>query len=464
MGYYAIGIGGTGAKCLESLIHLAAAGMIPEGELYILFVDPDTANGSLERALGTLSRYMAFKDNPQFAEMHLLKTKIFSADRNLWTPFTEQAQPRLDQFFEYNSLSMANDNSCVAAAHLFEVLYSETERKTTLEQGFRGHPSIGSAVMAKTVNLGEEDPWRTFRQRLANDTDAKVFLAGSIFGGTGASGFPTIAQLIKNELKEKNVKLGGALALPYFTFIPEEDNELKAKSEHFLMNTQAALKYYHLWNKTGIYDAVYLFGDESRTEVENSLGGPGQQNAPHFIELYAALAAIDFFGKNFEANQDAQYFMIARRQNNRLEWADLPDGDNGSTVQSKIGQLARFAFAYLSVYRPMLQDIHDKGKGYHAPWFVDFFEQNQSTEDQTLLNAVEDYCQDFLLWLANIQNSAEYETTELVKYDAYAQRVEDNRLVLKPVDNFTLGAFSNLTVPRREAAPNVLGEVWGTHV
>ena len=216
MGYYAIGIGGTGAKCLESLVHLAAAGMMPEGELYVLFVDPDTANGSLERALGTLNRYMAFKDNPRFAQMHLLKTKIFSANRNLWTPFTEQSQPRLDQFFEYNSLSMANDDSRVAAAHLFEVLYSKTERETTLEKGFRGHPSIGSAIMANTVKLGEEDPWRTFRQRLDNDIDPKVFLAGSIFGGTGASGFPTIAQLIKKRIKRKKCKVGRGVGPPLF--------------------------------------------------------------------------------------------------------------------------------------------------------------------------------------------------------------------------------------------------------
>ena len=44
MGYYAIGIGGTGAKCLESLIHLAAAGMMPTNkDLHVLFVDPDNA-------------------------------------------------------------------------------------------------------------------------------------------------------------------------------------------------------------------------------------------------------------------------------------------------------------------------------------------------------------------------------------------------------------------------------------
>ena len=51
----------------------------------------------------------------------------------------------------------------------------------------------------KTVDLREDETMENvLPTRLANDDGgAKVFLAGSIFGGTGASGFPTIAQLIK---------------------------------------------------------------------------------------------------------------------------------------------------------------------------------------------------------------------------------------------------------------------------
>ena len=405
MGYYAIGIGGTGAKCLESLIHLAAAGMIPDGELYVLFVDPDTANGSLDRAQQTLSHYTTCRDNLELGQARLLKTRIVSAESNLWNPLGDHAQPRLDQFFRYNYLLQTN----APAANLFEVLYSIRERETTLEYGFRGHPSIGSAVMAQTVNLGEADPWRTFRQRLENDPDAKVFLAGSIFGGTGASGFPTIAQLVKNELKNipnDKVKLGGVLILPYFYFLSEKDKELQAKSDAFLMNTQAALKYYHyLWNQERVYDAVYLFGNESQTEVENSLGGGNQQNAPHFIELYAALAAIHFFEARFEDNQPVEYFMTARRQNNLLQWADLPDGNRGNTVRSRIEQLARFAFSYLSVYRPTLQKINEQGGSYSASWYIDFFERNKIPNNQTLLNDVSNYCEAFLLWLANLQEN-----------------------------------------------------------
>ena len=452
MGYYAIGIGGTGAKCLESLIHLAAAGMMPDGDLHLLFVDPDTSNGSRKRVEETLAHYEACKNQFDLGQTHLLKTKIDPAHPILWTPFKE-TNPSLNQFFHYESFRGS------PAGKLFDVLYSRSEKKSPLEEGFRGHPSIGSAVMAKTVNLEEDETWSTFRKKIADDDEgAKVFLAGSIFGGTGASGFPTIAQIVKGEL---DVKLGGALLLPYFKFMDDgSEGELKAKSDEFLMNTQTALKHYHIWNQTGIYDTVYLFGDESRTDVENALGGPKQQNAPHFIELYAALAAIDFFKKDFEPSQDAQYFMTAREQSNQLKWTDLPDGDNGDTIRSRIGQLARFAFAYLSVYHPALEKIADRSRdAYRASWYVDFFERRKIAIDRALLSTLEKYCNTFLLWLANIQgNCSDTVAIKLIDYSAYAEKPDDN-INLKPPLNFSNDP-SHLIQSQTEAESNVLDKLW----
>ena len=454
MGYYAIGIGGTGAKCLESLIHLASAGMMPDGDLHLLFVDPDTSNGIRKRVEETLGHYVACKDKFDLGKTDLLKTKIDPADPILWTPFKNVTNPRLDQFFHYENF---RDSS---AGKLFDVLYSGSEKEISLEEGFRGHPSIGSAVMAKTVNLEEDETWNAFRKKIANDDeDAKVFLAGSIFGGTGASGFPTIAQIVKDAL---DVQLGGALLLPYFKFDDKDDDKLKAKSDEFLMNTQTALKHYHLWNKTSIYDAVYLFGDESRADVENALGGREQKNAPHFIELYAALAAIDFFGKDFEEGQGAQYFMTAREQSNQIKWTDLPDGNNGDTVRSKIGQLARFAFAYLSVYHPALEKIADHSKdAYRASWYVEFFERRKIAIDQALLSTLEKYCEDFLRWLANIQgNCSDTVSIKLIDYSAYAEKKADKgRLELKPPANFS-NDLSHLIQSQTESESNVLNKIW----
>ena len=452
MGYYAIGIGGTGAKCLESLIHLTAAGMMPDGDLHLLFVDPDTSNGSRARVEKTLAHYEACKKQFDLGQTHLLKTKIDPADPILWTPFKE-TNPSLNRFFHYENF---RDSS---AGKLFDVLYSRSEKESTLEEGFRGHPSIGSAVMAKTVNLEKDETWSLFRKKIADDDEgAKVFLAGSIFGGTGASGFPTIAQIVKNAL---DVKLGGALLLPYFKFDDGDNDKLKAKSNEFLMNTQTALKHYHLWNQTGIYDAVYLFGDESRTDVENALGGPKQENAPHFIELYAALAAIDFFARDFEANQDAQYFMTAREQSHQLKWTDLPDGNNGDTVRSRIGQLARFAFAYLSVYHPALEKIADRSKeAYRASWYVDFFEQRKIVIDRALLSSLEKYCNAFLLWLANIQgNCSDTVAIRLIDYSAYAVKNADSGFDLKPSQNFS-NDVSHLIQSQTEIESDVLNKLW----
>lgn len=433
MGYYAIGIGGTGSKCLESLIHLAAAGMMPDSKekLYVLFVDPDKANGSLERAVTTLECYKVFSNNPQLAQQHLLQTKIDSVANPIFSPFDDDNddKPRLEKFFDYAGLKLADDG----AADLFEVLYSEKERTTQLHEGFRGHPSIGAAVMAQTV-LGGDEPWKTFQAKVANDANAKIFLAGSIFGGTGASGFPTIAKLIKSALVGKpiNAQIGGALILPYFTFIDADKKDvLKAKAEHFLMNTQAALEYYQRSNKDSVYNAIYLIGDDSQVQLKNfSLGGKAQQNAQHFVELYAALAAIHFFGNDSAADgtdRAAQYFRLDR-SNNPLKWEDLPDGNGGVKIQSKLRQLYHFSVAYLEVYKPMLDDIGSgKISGNDAPWYIDFFERNQSNrssfndaQTEASLNSVKNYCEDFLVWFANVQHS------------------KDNNGKFNPIDTFDL--------------------------
>lgn len=470
MGYYAIGIGGTGAKCLEALIHVSAAGMMPDGSLYVLFVDPDTANGNLGRAQQTLTGYMNCKDSLNLVDGSLFKTTIVSADRTVWTPFEDKAEQSLGEFFTYNSLNAAANGKLNAAARLFEVLYSKQERETTLEYGFRGRPSIGSAVMAKTVDLGESEPWRMFRQRIANDTAPKIFLAGSIFGGTGAAGFPTIARLISNELRKINAHeqatLGGALVLPYFHFVSQDNVELQAESEAFLMNTRAALQYYYLWNRTDDYKAVYLVGSEIQTEVDHCLGGQRQRNAPHFIELYAALAAIHFF-RDFQAENTTKYFVTARRAEHALNWSDLPDGGNEGTTMSKLGNMVRFAFAYLSVYQPMLKEIAANGKGYRAPWFIDFFERNQIRVDdedtRRQLSLMEDYCREFLLWIANIQeNSGEKATMEFVNSAAYTTRDEQKTLKLKPEADFEPRDFGNLirTPDSQMEAPYDLNSVW----
>lgn len=424
MGYYAIGIGGTGAKCIESLIHLTAAGLIPGNEkLYLLFVDPDKANGSLGRAGELLKCYSQCREN-RLAETDFIKNEIEIADPNVWTPLSEGVN-RLDGFFKYNTIPET-------AQQVFDVLYTPQEKTTPLDKGFRGHPSIGAAVLATAVNLDNVQPWQKLWQNIEGDLgqgeDVKIILFGSIFGGTGASGLPTIARILQNKFKDfenkSKIKLSGVLMLPYFSFERVKTDEMKADAHDFLLNTQAALQYYYLKNDLNSFDYTYLIGcAEQRSMRVSKLGGEAQKNDPHFAELYAALAATDFFHRS-QFDDNRRHNIIACQTENALGWTDLPFVSK-TKLESKLVQTTRFSFAYLSTFYPMLQDISRNDNGYRAPWYIDFFQFKNVDVNARLskeLKQIHQYCRSFLEWIANIEYSVTGEATtsrNLINYSPF---------------------------------------------
>jgi hypothetical protein len=469
MSYYVIGIGGTGAKCVEAFIHLSAAGLMPDNKtIFSLFVDPDGSNGSLKRAGQLLQSYYDCKQI-KAGQTDLFQNELRIAKPDIWSPLQNKPH-QLDQFFNYNTLQ---DNG---AAHLFDVLYSPKEKQTSLEFGFRGHPSIGAAVMAAAVKLGDEEPWATLRDQLRLDVgsgqQAHVVLFGSIFGGTGASGVPTIGRLVNNEfsrqLKNDQFKLGSVLMLPYFSFDPVKHERMRVDADTFLLSTQTALEYYHRQDELKICNAVYLLGNETLKPMRNSsIGGQQQENEPHVLEMYAALAGIHFF-----TNDRAKgYPHIARQNKESTTWPDLPHDRGVRHLTQKINQLAQFAFAYLSTYYPMLKSINDRGVEYRAPWYVNFFLRKKVDLKISLegeLKQVKVYCESFLLWLANIEQSVATDSEaggeNLINFNAFAQVINDEDgkpcVKLKEPQNFNLDAFGNLLLPITKQRPRALTELW----
>ncbi len=471
MSYYVIGIGGTGAKCVESLIHLCAAGLMPDDKsLFALFVDPDGSNGSLKRAETLLQNYYDCKQL-KLGATELFKTVLRIANPDVWSPLQDKPQ-RLDQFFHYNTLGQKE-------AHLFDVLYSRREKETSLEFGFRGHPSIGAAVMAAAVRLGEEEPWAGMRDQISLDVKggqgAKVMLFGSIFGGTGAAGVPTISRLVNNEFssqfKSGSFRLGSVLMLPYFSFDPVKAERLRVDAENFLLSTQTALTYYYHQDDLKVCNAVYLLGNETMKPMRaSSIGGQQQENEPHLLEMYAALAAVHFFGQG-EVNG---YPHVARAEEGRTDWQDLPYEEGFAHLKRKIDRMARFAFAYLSSYHPMLADINQRGGEYRAPWYVNLFRRGSHKVDlraamEQELKQLKAYCESFLLWLANVEQSQSGEGGasahgQLVNFNAFAETALDENdkpgVRLKDPSQFDREAFANLLLPVAKEHPQALGELW----
>jgi len=468
MASYLVGIGGTGAKCIEAAVHLSAAGLLPDRQLYTLFVDPDRSNGNLERAKVTLDRYVDGQ-KIRLGDSLLFGTPIRRADPAVWSPFSSDtgANVNLSNAVNYNQIRASDEG----VAGLFDALYSSEERKADLTVGFRGHPSIGAAVMAQQLTLDEGEPWKTFMQLVQNDTGAgqtaRVFLCGSVFGGTGAAGLPTIGKLIRQKLSgtdNVSFEVACGLVLPYFSFegTPQDDG-IQARAKSFIPNTQSALKYY--WDKrhADIFDGMYVVGDPGMSTVgDASVGGRTQENDPHFVELLVALAAADFF-KTDDSN--GQVALMSRESHEELRWTDLPYPEP-TKLRSRLSQTLHFAFAYLSTYKPALDAIQEGSRSaYEFPWFVDLVESqdvplsNDAVWEQ--FEAVEGYTKRFLQWIAQLHASARGTDVQLVDCDAYADMAGPD-VTLKDEESFRRERFGLLDRPTERGSTPYLEQLWAS--
>lgn len=412
---YVIAIGGTGAKFVEAISHLAAAGFYSKGErtekIEILFVDPDKGNGNLKVANSSIKVYQKCAETiDKGIDKNLnwwMQTEVNLFQEGLWSPFKDQETFRLRDAFKYDDY---NNEEKEKIRHLFDILYTSEERDLDLKEGFRGRPAVGAGIMARiSQDEAAKQSWERLVAQIADDYNhdssnpPKVFLCGSIFGGTGASGFPTLGRLIANELQSdskgdllKKIKLGGLLMLPYFRFPSigqTEKEKVHAKSEEFILKTEAALRYYGSQDLK--FDTVYLLGMPTMTNVANfSTGGGSQRNDPHILELYAALALRDFMFADKPTNK--QVILLSRTQQNAITWDDVPDQEE---TRKKLIDAARFAHAWLSVIVPDLEYAKTQLRKVH---FAIRFYDNTTIKDPKewdKINAIKNWAEAYLKWL-----------------------------------------------------------------
>jgi hypothetical protein len=410
MSNYLIGIGGSGAKCIEAVAHLGAAGVFahkPHYKCKTIFVDPDKANGSLEKAQATLQAYLN-ASKIQRGNIDPFSLELTTFKERVWTPLPDDGNRTLSALFNYKDPSEQGRSS----AGLMDVLFTPSQITLDLNEGFRGNPSIGSAVFGATVDLAGEEIWQEFYDDLKRDSadsgGASVLLIGSVFGGTGAAGVPTIARLIKNHLDAaqiKNVRLGAIILLPYFSFGEVRGADLQARVQEFLPNTQIALQYYHERRYLDVLQGVYLLGEHVLSAVGLAkIGGKEQRNDAHPTELIAALAALDFFRNPSEA---VGCMLAARKAADLITWPDLP-GPLDMVLRTRLGQFIRFAYGYVGmVHQPLMQFLRSKND-VNTVWIPTFFPKKSDVDyAQVAVQAehLKTFCERFLIWVGEIHNS-----------------------------------------------------------
>jgi hypothetical protein len=329
-------IGGSGSRVVKSLAMLLASGVKIENTETIvpIIIDPDSSNGDLTRTVEILKTYKAIREKAHSDESTFFGTKFSSLDElgeggfvsdNFKFDIEGVSDQQFKDFIGYSELDPNNKS-------LTSLLFSKSNLDADMDMGFKGNPNIGSIVLNK---FKQSDFFRRFAQNF--EQNDRVFIISSIFGGTGASGFPLILKNIRDAHHPlphhsflNDAQIGAVTILPYFGI--KGNDKTTINSDTFISKTKAALHYYSR-NVTGnkSINALYYIGDILTNEQEGADGSNGQKNRAHFVELASAMAAIDFMSLsdaelnvfNGKATNPLYFEFGLKRESTNIQFSDL---------------------------------------------------------------------------------------------------------------------------------------------
>lgn len=387
---YAFFIGGTGARVLRSFVHLCASGAVQtDDKINIVMLDVDSENYACTEAKELYDIYCENYGKLNNRKiLDVLKGTIVPAFRpNLVMPSggAYVINPITDSNATLASISSGS-------ARALKWFYTEEERNQSLKHGFFAHPNVG-CLFFDGVRSALLPYANQIAGALNSDRDVRVALVGSMFGGTGAAGIPTVLRIIQDECckivssddKMKRLQFAGILVTPYFKFKDPSGTTDNLHIHHnvFFGNTRSALEYYS-WNYREKFDRVYLVGQDILQLVSRNGeyvdGGNKQQNKPHVVELIAAMGIRHFLldVSQFRASMNI-YEMILKSNNRTNEpvfgWNTL------EPELSAVGDMLRAQALMRMVIAPrVLGEILEKW-----PWYKTYFTDQSAIFEISLL-------------------------------------------------------------------------------
>lgn len=296
---YVFGIGGTGARVIRSLTMLLASGVIL-GEnidtVIPVIIDQDRSNGDLTRTIALLKTYKSLHDQLKFgrnSKSEFFKTNIDDLNTSFRMQVADVADKDFQSYIKYLNLDTRNKA-------LVSLLFSKKNLEAHMDVGFKGNPNMGSVVLNNFSTEADNDLGSILESFQSGD---KIFIISSIFGGTGAAGFPLLLKTLRQAQSSQlpsaalvaNAPIGAITVLPYFGVQHDEDSEINMDS--FMSKAKAALSYYRDNLNT---DVLYYISDKLSKNYDNHEGDSAQRNNAHFVEMVAALSIVDFCKNNVQ--------------------------------------------------------------------------------------------------------------------------------------------------------------------
>ncbi|HEX7316653.1 MAG TPA: hypothetical protein VF297_22315 [Pyrinomonadaceae bacterium] len=450
---YLIAVGGTGARCLDAAVYLAAAGL-QRRALHVLIVDPDQNNGNSVRARQVMTDYHAINvaeqpPRPQTASfLGMGSTRL--PDPSLFVAAINRASGRgnaQQQVFWHNpntaerKFKQVIDYQAQASVlqEFLDLFYESGDLEMVLDVGYRGRTNVGAVALKQDMEgtaAIENSGLREFLANLNEDLqagEARVFVMGSVFGGTGAAGLPTIPRLIDSlpedirvisRANRERIRYGCAMLTPYFSFPQSEggDEGPGTDSARHAVATQAALMHYA--HVPPGYQHVYFIGAPVRphTNRHNVIGGQQQFNAPHYAELIAGLAAWDFFQLGEVSPDDKRLHFadtLQQGQEQGVNWRTLPVHPDAAFRREEVKQRMVAFTTFLYFYKNYLYHDFVNHRAYKTTdWYRNNFGDLTLDDQGTQLRHLYDFALIYLDWLRQFGETGGQASLQLFNWPA----------------------------------------------
>lgn len=461
-----IGVGGTGAKIVESALFLLSSGVGPKSKVVVGLVDQDNSNGNVVRTDGLLTLLTRIRRDFETSANKIdwkaseseggtplfsipLEPLMGEGGAAHWRPAPDN-MPTLRHILRHQD--MPEDEKA-----LFDLLFrdgkaapEDLEQTMDLAEGYRGRAHVGAAALVSAVNHDQPEFLRRLLELMKASTggdEVRIFLAGSLFGGTGAAGFPTIARMLHKlrapdnteRIKGDKVRLGGALMLPYFRFGEPDDVAANViTSSQLLPQARVAIEFYQsLLQQEGVFDRLYVAGWDEMFELGYHQPGRAEQRNPALLpELIAALAVIDFFDPERPIDVAAQPFVAARREAGVIGWDDLPaKAATKKSLYARLGGALRFALWWRYRVEPAIDERSLFG-GIKTGWLKKLAgDTNWQVDTPEARKNLEQYAELILEWASAMHLFSEARLGGFKLWDSARLRARaEVRTPAKPVD------------------------------
>lgn len=396
---FVFGIGGTGSRVLKSLTMLLMAGVKTNVEEIIpIVIEKDSTNGDMVKTKRLIETYINTRDKFTHDSGKFFSTKMSLLNNNILLPLKDKKK----KFSDYIDKDKLGKEDCA----IVEALFSDKALNMETTEGFRGIPSIGSVVLNQ---FEQSDIFKTFANQFKSGD--KIFIVSSIFGGTGASGFPLLVKTLRgaqstlpNWDSVNSAPIGAISVLPYFIVgKANEEGKVNVDSDTFNSKAKAALTYY-AQTLDGEIDYMYYAGDAKNSTFKYHAGGQEQKNDAHFVELVSAFSIIDFANKNVDGRSENTSYnefgiLSPQHKNDEIIFDDL----HTDTKQILVNPLIQFY-----TFRQYMKLQFDK-QNKHQPWSHNFPKFKKNNFDnvfrqcETMKN-LDECLSSFNNWLTEMSN------------------------------------------------------------